>query len=202
MPVKERRMAIDPNYERFYEFDSANSDVCSACPAKGGSESWANVLNRVRGVPVHTNWPTAESARIGTVYICESPSNREFSHGLPSIGLTGQAIYKNEYQQPKLCNYWLDMMDAEIYRTNLVRCQADSGLQKRVDRHKAQRVNCAAPHFIKHLDREIQKIAMVAANSDIEIRFVVAIGAGFADWVRDVRSLIDLHYSKCQVCSG
>jgi hypothetical protein len=130
-----------------------------------------------------------------TVYICESPSNREFSHGLPSVGLTGQAIFKKEYQKPGLSDGWLDRIDLEIYRTNLVRCQADSGLQKRVDHEKKQRVNDAARHCINHLRNEISLIASAAVRNNVEVNFVVAVGAGFPVWVRDVKELIK---SICQ----
>lgn len=195
MPTRERLTVKDPNYARFYEFDPGNSEVCSECPAKCGTVSWTNVLKRVRGVPVHTNWPLAEAKPPSTVYICESPSNREFSHGLPSVGRTGQAIFKKEYQKSGLSDGWLDRIDLEIYRTNLVRCQADSGLQKRVDHEKKQRVNDAAPHCINHLRNEISLIASAAVGNNVEMHFVVAVGAGFPVWVRDVKELIK---SICQ----
>jgi hypothetical protein len=145
------------------------------------------VLNRIQGVPVHTNWPFDATEAISTLYVCESPSNREFSHGLPSVGLTGQAIYKNEHSIAKLPDCWLDTLDGSVYRTNLVRCQADAGLQKRVDREKKMRVNEAAQKCILHLQAELSLIAENKIGTELHV--VVAIGAGFSEWVKMVKKM-------------
>lgn len=177
-PIKERRAVKNPNYARFYEFESANSEICSKCPAKCGTKNWGTTLNRIRGVPVHTNWPSVTGVPIKTIYICESPSNREFSHGMPSVGLTGQSIYKKEFS-PMLKLNWLDQLDESVYRTNLVRCQADSGLQKRVGNEKNMRINDASEHCIRHLHAEISNICKISRDYKTIITFNVAIGCFF-----------------------
>ncbi|MFZ4856789.1 MAG: hypothetical protein ACOYL3_10370 [Desulfuromonadaceae bacterium] len=187
-PVKERREPINPNYARFYEFDPVKSEFCLKCPAKCGTKNWSKVLIRVRGIPVHTNWAKAPNKSITTVYICESPSNREFSHGLPSVGKTGQAIYKDNSER-KLSKGWLDELDDKVYRTNLARCQADSGLQKRIDSKKNDRVNDAAVYCIKHL---LAKVSLIAERNDgLAILFKLAIGNGFPEWTTKVEKMIN-----------
>jgi hypothetical protein len=187
MTVKERSTPKDPNYQRFYEFDPGNSEHCSRCPAKCGTGEWNTVLARVRGVPVHTNWPAAGEQPISRVYICESPSDREFSHGLPTVGMTGQGIYKGLKTQGNLEIGWLDWLDDNVYRTNLVRCQADSGLQKRVGGKKNARVKEAANHCFNHLQLKIERIV---ASQTKPPQFTVAIGSGFPEWKTKVEELI------------
>lgn len=185
--IRERKSVRNPNYKRFYEFSSHESRICSACPAKTGEGAWNAVLSRVRGVPVHTNWPSDGSVHISSVFICESPSNREFSHGFPTVGRTGQQIFKT-WSKSLLVEGWLDQLDNDVYRTNLVRCQADAGLQKRVDREKQQRVKAAAPRCIRHLEAEIEAIAACSCEASIE--FTVAVGTGLQDWAYQIRELI------------
>jgi hypothetical protein len=189
MTVKERQTPKDPNYPRFYEFDPVTSKICSNCPAKCGTGNWNDVLARVRGVPVHTNWPAASGQSISLIYVCESPSNREFSHGLPAVGTTGQRIYKREMKLKNVQAEWLDRLDGNVYRTNLVRCQADSGLQKRVDPKKDIRVEEAAIHCIEHLKLEVK--AVVESSQAEVLRFVVAIGRGFPEWEEAVTKFIE-----------
>lgn len=189
--VKERSSPKDPNYSRLYEFDPGNSQICSNCPAKCGTGNWNSVLSRVRGVPVHTNWPATSDQRISLVYVCESPSNREFSHGLPTVGATGQGIYKREKRLNNIQAEWLDWLDDKVYRTNLVRCQADSGLQKRVDSLKDSRVEEAAIHCIEHLRREVEVIVRSSQADQAErLEFVVSIGSDFLDWQEMVKEFI------------
>jgi hypothetical protein len=139
-------------------------------------------------VPVHTNWPASSGQRISVIYVCESPSNREFSHGLPAVGTTGQRIYKREKNSNILQAGWLDWLDDNVYRTNLVRCQADSGLQKRVHLIKNNRVEEAAIHCIEHLKLEIE--AIVESSQAEFLRFVVAIGRRFPAWEEAVATFI------------
>ncbi|MBN1203347.1 MAG: hypothetical protein JXB05_00295 [Myxococcaceae bacterium] len=188
MPVKERQTPKNPNYSRFYEFAPVTSEICSNCPSKCGTGNWNDVLARVRGVPVHTNWPEDSRQSISLIYVCESPSHREFSHGLPAVGSTGQRIYKSQRNLRGVDAGWLDWLDDNIYRTNLVRCHADSGLQKRVDRKKDIRVNEAACHCIYHLMQEI--MAIVGSSQAERLIFVVAIGRGFPEWEEEVTGSI------------
>ncbi|MCP3065874.1 hypothetical protein LXT21_44640 [Myxococcus sp. K38C18041901] len=188
MTLKERQTPKNSNYLRFYQFEPVTSTICSNCPAKCGTGNWDDVLARVRGVPVHTNWPAASGQSISLIYICESPSIREFSHGLPAVGTTGQQIYRHENELNNVQAGWLDWLDDNVFRTNLVRCHADSGLQKRVDRKKNVRVKEAATHCIEHLKLEIK--AIVESSQAEFLRFVVAIGRGFPEWEEAVATFI------------
>lgn len=187
-PAIERIELLNPNYDRFYEFVSKLNDACLNCPSFKKEGNWSTVLERVCGVPVHTNWPLASKNAISVVYVCESPSNREFSHGLPSVGTTGQQIYKQIFKS-NLEPGWLEKLDRTTYRTNLVRCQADSGLQKRInDSWKNNRVEEAAPWCFNHLEAEITQISQRPRLK--KIMFVIAIGKRFAYWSDKVEELI------------
>jgi hypothetical protein len=170
--IKERRLPRNVNYPRFYEFDPKVCLICSECPASKGTSKWADVAKVNLGVAVHTNWKE-EDHQISTVYICESPSNKETSHALPSVGATGKGIYESQYGS--ITDYWLDLLDDNIYRTNIVRCQADAGLQKSIDTtRKNQRVREAFEHCQDHLFHELEKIFQT--NTSSQISFVLAIG--------------------------
>lgn len=196
MSVKERSEVVDTNYPRFYEFESIDSRYCRNCPAKLGTGEWEIAPKRILGQPVHTNWRQGEN-EIETVYICESPSNREISHSLPAVGFTGQGIFKSE-TDGGLQDGWLDELDNSIYRTNIVRCQADAGLQKRVDNTlKNKRVREASNCCINHLKDEIKailncRISKEIKKGDINVRFVIAIGkTGFSKLTKEVKEFLE-----------
>lgn len=180
MTTKARLSPKDPNYTRFYEFDTRAAKICCGCPALNGMMSWSTILFRIRGVPVHTNWPADKASSISTVYICESPSDKEFSQGFPTVGKTGQRIYKDEKPAGNIEDGWLDYLDQHFYRTNLVRCQADSGLQGRVDDEKNLRVDEAAHYCFRHLEAELRLIAKKQKGT--KVRFVIGVGKGFREW--------------------
>lgn len=202
-PIKERANILNPNYPRFYEFDSTQCLICSECPANKGTDYWSNVAAINLGVPVHTNW-RKENTQINTVYICESPSDKETSHALPSVGRTGQKIYKYENQVPSLPADWLDTLDKNIYRTNIVRCQADAGLQKRVNtttkNHRVRRAFKDYCHL--HLKNELDKILENHRLNGNKIKFVLAIGKGFSDETKKVKDMIGDLASKYSLSSN
>lgn len=197
--LKERSQVKSPNYIRFYEFDSSASAICQACPAKQGSDTWKALQKRVLGAAVHTNWPCSDTMKnVSKIYICESPSDKESSHGFPSVGATGRGIFERQYGD--LREGWLDLLDEKIYRTNIVRCQADAGLQKRVyTTLKNQRVRSAFQFCSQHLSFELDHIFSTSKDQKItSLSFVIAIGGSFPKQIRWVQKLIDafqLQYS-------
>lgn len=189
---KERSQVKSPNYIRFYEFDSSVSDICQACPANQGSDTWKALQKRVLGAAVHTNWPRSGAMKnVAKIYICESPSDKESSHGFPSVGATGRGIFERQYGN--LREGWLDLLDEKIYRTNIVRCQADAGLQKRFNTTlKNQRVRSAFQFCSQHLSCELGNIFRTSKDQQITLlSFVIAIGHSFPKQIRSVQKLID-----------
>ncbi len=190
--LKERSQVKSPNYIRFYEFDSSVNDICQACPANQGSDSWKALQRRVLGAAVHTNWPRSGAMKkVSKIYICESPSDKESSHGFPSVGATGRGIFERQYGD--LREGWLDLLDEKIYRTNIVRCQADAGLQKRVNATlKNQRVRSAFQFCSQHLSYELDHIFRTSLDQKItSLSFVIAVGHSFPMQIRSVQKLID-----------
>jgi hypothetical protein len=188
--IKERKTILNVNYyPRFYEFNPKDCCICSECPANTGDDKWKEVAAINLGVAVHTNWKLNNNA-INIVYICESPSNKETSYALPSVGRTGKGIYKNEIGTP-VVDYWLDDLDSKIYRTNIVRCQADAGLQTQVDTtRKNQRVKAAFDNYCsQHLRNELNKIFNNCTTGSI--RLVLAIGGDFPRQIKKTEAMIN-----------
>lgn len=201
MTIKARNSVLNPNYLRFYRFDSFVSRHCENCPAKTGSDDWASAPSTSFGAPVHTNW-SEDRHEITTIYICESPSDKETSHNIPSVGKTGQGIYKAEIGE--LTEGWLDVIDEYLYRTNIVRCQADAGLQKWVDTTlKNKRVRQAFVFCLRHLKRELIKIFWSCqSNNIINLKIVLAIGSAFPNQEKETKRLItsiNRHFSNVEV---
>lgn len=189
MSVKERTATRSPNFPRFYQFEPRDSDICAECPAKLGTGEWSNVPSRCLGAPVHTNWK-ADGGRIDIVYICESPSNKETSHDLPSVGATGRGVYKALFGN--VVAGWLDILDDRVYRTNIVRCQADAGLQKRTDNTtKNRRVRAAFTFCQRHLREELAKVFSKCIRDGVDrMKVVIAVGDGFPAQVQTVKNLV------------
>lgn len=189
MTIKPRNAILNPNYFRFYSFSAKECSHCQNCPARTGGTEWEAVPFGMLGNPIHTNWHK-DKYDISTVYVCESPSNKETSHSLPSVGKTGQGIYKAEIGE--ITDGWLDVIDEYVYRTNIVRCQADAGLNGRVDStYKNKRVKVAFGFCKKHLTREFILIFAVCQKQNInKLKIVLAIGKAFGAQEKEVNSII------------
>jgi hypothetical protein len=199
MSVKERIQPCNPNFRRFYEFDASTSDICRDCPAKLGNGEWEALPKRSLGAPVHTNWPELRPIMSAQkIYICESPSDKETSHDLPTVGATGQGIFKRAYGN--LTTGWLDKLDAEIYRTNIVRCQTDAGLQKRADAtRKNRRVRSAFSFCVNHLQEELTKIVLqYSSGNAAQLNIVIAVGSHFPILIREVCNRIQNIQIQCE----
>ncbi len=197
-PIKERKTPIDSNYARYYEFDTSLCLICKECPGRTGKNDWSKIIKSNLGRAVHTNWKK-ENNNITEVFICESPSSKESSYGLPSVGTTGQAIYRSVFGVKNLGDFWLDQLDTRTYRTNIVRCQADSGLQKRVNTSiKNARVKSAFDYCKTHLEIEITNILKDSTGT---INFYLAAGQSFSKETSFVEATIKRKQNELKMSS-
>lgn len=174
MTYIKREILSDPNYKRYYQV-SDHVDICNGCPAKSGTDNWDLIYEGVKFKPVDTNWPEEPVLQADKIVICESPSNEETSYGVPSVGATGRGIYKKILKQ-EIEKGWLDKLDKLVYRTNIVRCQADAGIKGnyKLKNHRVRDAWCCCS---RHLEVELEKI--LSNFKAEELIIYVAIGGDF-----------------------
>lgn len=176
------------NFKRFYEVKD-NKILCEECPANKGTNKWQGVYKPILNNPVNTNWKDCEQIKVENVVISESPSNHETSIGVPTALTTGQKIYKYFTGKEKVKDGWLEELDEIIYRTNIVRCQADSGI-KSYGAKKIDRVLDAWAYCKIHLEKELDKIIRtIDINTNLTI--YIAPGEKFDNQAKQIKKTIN-----------